>query len=329
VTSNEALKELNRAIRERLLRHGHLTLSGIGTFRVESITSRSDPLDDQTFILHPPKKRIVLQESSATTTDPSLISELASNLGISPEESAAVIDLLTQEMVAQVPVEIPEFGIFTRSEGQLQFSADPKLLLSIPESYAGMDSIEIAKLSPTPATRKPFNKKLVWIIVALNITIAVGIWGYRMIQTGNEPAQQIAIPLESPAVLPVLPDSISSDSASNLASLDSLVEDNIDESVEIPSDPQPDSDIRSIDRNTGGYTIILGSFETPERALSLVEQYRKIYPDLVVDTLVNINNRYRVAIGQTPTISEAVSLKNRLLDIPSSAWVKNILNDSF
>ena len=38
------------------------------------------------------------------------------------------------------------------------------------------------------------------------------------------------------------------------------------------------------------------------------------------------NTRYRVAIGQTPTIPEALALKSRLSQLPSGSWVFNILN---
>ncbi|MCY4205955.1 MAG: SPOR domain-containing protein [Bacteroidetes bacterium] len=327
MTSQEALKELTAIIRDRLVRYNHLTISGIGTLVVESIPSISDPIHDQAFVLHPPKKRIVLEENTSAVTDLSLISGLSSNLNLSHEEAASVIDLLIKEMMVQVPVEVPGLGTFTRSEEQLQFIPDPELILSVSGSYHGMDSIEVLQ-SPSSQVIEP-RKKYVWSIIALPIAIALGIGAYLMIRAGKEPVQETSTNSVPPSTLSITPDSASTDSAKNFISFDSLAEeDSIDQTVENLSDIQSNSDLLTIDRETGGYTIILGSFETPERALTLVEQYRKIYPSLVVDTLVSTDNRYRAAIGQTPTIPEAVALKDSLTELPSSAWIKNILNDN-
>ena len=317
MTSKVALKEFTAIARERLIKYGHLTISGIGTLKIESVSSTSETVNDKKFVLHPPKKQIVL-DTSLSATDASLVSELASNLGIPHEEADEVVHLLSKEILEQVPVAIPDLGVITRSENKLGFSADPELIALIHGAHAEMDSIEINQPIPIQPA-KPHGRRP-WIVATLSIVAALVVGSYFIIRiipnqpqpptTTVEPADPVPIPPES-AVDETIPDG--------------PVTEGTGETVDTPP-VQPDTRPILLDREAGGYTIILASFSISSSALATVEQYREIYPDLPVDTLVSSDNRYRVTIGQVPTLPEAVALKNRLSEIPSDAWPVNILN---
>ncbi len=337
-------------IRDVLLRNDQLNISGLGTLKVESLSSEREQITNQKFLLHPPRKRVVLEGDPSDSTDPALIAELASNLRTSEEEAAAILDLLIKEILAQAPVHIPEIGILKQSEGKLELSSDPELEAFLLGTHANLNSLEVKRESiTTPKTRR---RKLAW---AISIPIAVGaaVVGYFAVQNNFGPSQQTSSNTESPALLPIAPDSMTADSAVNITSIDNF--DPVDQPItdgfrvrpepnpeqpsitlESPADPPPvetpptqaDPETPSLNRESGGYTLIIGSFDTSAQASILIAQYRDIYPTVPISTLQNRNNTlYRVGIGQVPTIAEALALKERLTELPADAWVLNILNN--
>ncbi len=341
MNSKSVLREVTVILREILFQNNQLTISGLGTLKVESVPSESERVDRQMFILHPPRKRVVLEGDPSQTTDESLISGLASNLGASHEEAAAIIGLLIGEILAQMPVHIPEIGILKQSDGKLEFSSDPELEAFLVGAHANLDSLEVKKgISTKPVTSR---RKFGWTIAIPVVIGAVLGGGYFVIQNNRGSFQQDLNDAESPAILPVAPDSISTDSAADITSIDRL--DTVDQSIMDSFDVRPESnpeqplitlddavdpsttEIPLLNRETGGYTLVIGSFDTPEQASILIDEYRELYPTIPVDTLRNHDNTlYRVAIGQVPTVSEALALKDRLTELPAQAWVLNILN---
>ncbi|MCY3487659.1 MAG: SPOR domain-containing protein [Bacteroidetes bacterium] len=348
--SKSVLREVTVVIRETLLQNNQLTISGLGTLKVKSVPSEHERLSEQKFMLRPPRKRVVLEGDPSLTTDESLISGLASNLGASHEEVAAVINLLIKEILAQMPVHIPEIGILKQSDGKLEFSPDPELEAFLAGAHANLNSLEIKKERPSTSVRH--RRKFNWRIAIPIIVVIAAIGGYFVIQNYFPPSQQASNDAESPTILPVAPDSISADSAANITSIDRL--DTVDQSIEyafrVRPEPNPEQPLITLDdatdppavetsplpadpetpllnRETGGYTLVIGSFDTPEQASILIDEYRELYPTIPVDTLRNHDNTlYRVAIGQVPTIPEALALKDRLTELPAQAWVLNILN---
>lgn len=350
MNSKSVLREVTVVIRETLLQDNQLTISGLGTLKVESVASEHKRVNEQKFILDPPRKRVVLEGDPSLTTDESLISELASNLGASHEEAAAVIDLLVREILTQMPVHIPEIGILKQSDGKLEFSSDPELEAFLAGAHANLNSLEVKK--EIPAEPVKYRRKFNWRIAVPIIVVGAVISSYFVIQNNFPPSQQALNDAESPAILPVAPDSISADSAANVTSIERL--DAVDQSaidafrvrpepnpeqpsitlddatdppaVETPP-PPADPETPLLNRETGGYTLIIGSFDTLEQASVLIDEYRELYPAIPVGTLRNHDDTlYRVAIGQVPTISEALALKDRLTELPAQAWVLNILN---
>ena len=349
MNSKSVLREVTVVIRETLFQNNQLTISGLGTLKVESVPSKNERVDEQKFILHPPRKRVVLEGDPSLTTDEPLISGLASNLGASHKEAAAVIGLLIKEILAQMPVHIPEIGILKQSDEKLEFSSDPELEAFLAGAHANLDSLEVTKEMPMESVKH--HRKFGWTI-AIPVVIGAVIGGYFVIQSNFAPFQQALDDTKSPALLPVAPDSVSADSAADITSIDRL--DTVDQSItdtfrvrpesnpEQPlitlddtSDPPAaetpplaaDPEISLLNRESGGYTLVIGSFDTPEQASILIDEYRGLYPTIPVDTLRNHDNTlYRVAIGQASTISEALALKDRLTELPAQAWVLNILN---
>ena len=135
-------------------------------------------------------------------------------------------------------------------------------------------------------------------------------------------------PVEPSSVLPLDSDSATSASIPHQSSEQPLNDDSPELSADtiFTQEPVQEVDFPRLDRDASGYTIIVGSFATIEQALSIMNRYQEIYPNIPVDTLVSDDMRYRVALGQTPTISEAVTLKDRLIEVPTDAWIKNIQN---
>ncbi len=336
MTSEVALREFTTIIRERLLKYGQLSVSGLGTLKIESIPSMSERPNDNQFILHPPKRYISLDESSSVTTDLSLVSEFASNQGISHEDASSIIDLLVSEIIAQAPIEIPTLGVISRTEDKLHISADPELATLISGTFADMDSLEIlpdSSGSPAKGQRRVAQVAMVVLIVG---ALAVG--GYFLTNWVMESNQQISEPLS--AVLPANPDPVTSDSMennvipdpsdspANMEVANGIVANPVEPSTDAIPSEQPDTNNGSVllDREAGGYTIIVGSFNTPEQAQAVVERYRTSLPGMAVDTLVSDDSQYRVALGQFPSIPDAVAAISQLDEIPSDAWVKNVRN---
>ncbi len=330
MNSKSVLRHIVLGIREILLRNNQLTLSGLGTLIVESIPSKHKRISDEKFLLHPPKKRVALEGEPPLTTDEFLISELASNLGVSQEDANAAIDLFVKEIQDQIPIYIPELGIFKQLDGKLEFQSDPELEAFLTGAISNLSPLEIKK-SPSPITTK-HQRKFSPVIIAIPAIIAVGIGGYLVFQNNFSFFQGTSNDSKFSSLLPSTSDSIFADSTDNINPTDTF---------DIPLEPNPErpsailDDIKdplatgtpSLNRDSGGYTLIIGSFNTSEQASNMVDQFRKIYPRIPIGILRNHDNTlYRVAIGQNPTIPEALALKERLTELPAETWVLNILN---
>ncbi len=331
--SEKILIELLTIVRERLSRYGQVAISELGIFKVISQPSSSELLSEDKFLVHPPKKNIVLESNPLTPTDTTLISGLASSLGISHESSKKTIDIFLQELLSQLPVTIPDFGMFKQSNNELQFTADPKLIDHVVGIYAKMTPIKIEK--STMPSHMDKNTSIItskertpWPAIFIPLALIIAIVGYFFVRSIIGDQENSESPDLNQAVVtegndPTLPIDESEQSEDVLSSPERPT--NIS-TLNTPSESN-EGPTNVFDRQSGGYTLIIASFDSPDPALSVMERYREIYPLLPVDTLIGSGKRHhRVAIGQFTSIPQALALKERLNEIPEDSWVLNILN---
>lgn len=102
-----------------------------------------------------------------------------------------------------------------------------------------------------------------------------------------------------------------------------------------PDQPSPPpAEPPSIDRATGGWTIVVASRTRPREAQNVLETYRQRFRgDAVpVDILTGETNgqlRYRVAVGQYPSRPAALTARQQLEDrLPTDAWPLEIQPNS-
>ena len=315
MTSEKVLTEFTAIVRELLLEHDRADISGLGSLKVELISSAHELLDDGKFVMHPTSRRITFEENPAIETSPSLIPSLAAKLGVADGGASEVLNLLVTEILSQVPVRIPDLGTLTRSDDGLQFTADPELAAVVSGTYAGLSSITVGdKVAPQPIQRR---QRWPWAVATM-VVVAAGI--YLITQGGNE----LNDPTEETTVIstPVIPDSASTDSITTVA-----IEDSVD--LEPPTVPDPETETGpqtlTLDYEAGGYTLIVASFPEESTAIEVAERYRNLYPDIPIGILRSSDDtNHRVAVGQAPTITAALDLKSQLNDLPPESWVLSI-----
>ena len=315
MTSEKVLTEFTAVVRELLLQYDRADILGLGTLKVESIPSAHELLDDGKFVVHPTNRRILFEENPAIESSPTLVPSLAAKLGVADERASEVLTLLVTEILSQVPVRIPELGTLTRPDDGLQFIADPEFAAIVSGIYAGLSSITVGdKIAPQPVQRR---QRWPWAAAAM-VVVATGV--YFITQGSNDSNG----PADEPATIstPVIPDSASTDSLTTVA-----IEDSVDQEPPTVLDPETETgpERLTLDHEAGGYTLIVASFPEESTALELAERYRSIYPDIPVGILRSSDStNHRVAVGQAPTISEALDLKAQLNDLPPESWVLSI-----
>ena len=184
MTSEAVLREFSGIVCERLIKYGHSAISGLGTLKVELIPSTCESMEAEHFVLHPPQKKIILLAPPSVATDLSLISGLASNLGISHEDATEIIKVLINEILSQIPVHISGLGSFSRSSDKLVFNMDPELTTRIAGEYSGLGSVEIHKGNQTsPILRQKKRSKRIPLLLGAGLILIVGylildgVWG--------------------------------------------------------------------------------------------------------------------------------------------------------
>ncbi len=100
------------------------------------------------------------------------------------------------------------------------------------------------------------------------------------------------------------------------------------------ADESPEAQPPTIDRTAGGYTIVIASRGNRDQAAAVVEQYEAALADenLPLAILTGESNgqtRYRVGVGQFPSIDAATETRDQLADrLPEGAWVLRIRPNS-
>ena len=319
MTSEKVLTKLAAIVRELLLQHDRVDILGLGTLKIESTPSVREPLDGGKFMVHPPSRRVSFEENPSTESSPILILSLAANLGISDTKASEVLDLLVTEILSQIPVYIPKLGTLSRSDDGLQFTTDPELAAVVSGIYAGLSSVTVGDtIIPQPIERR---QRWPWAVATI-VVVTAGIYFItRDSIVSNDPIEETTT-----ISTPVIPDSASTDSITTVAIEDSVGQEPPEESP-IVSDPEPETipEPLTFDHEAGGYTLIVASFSDESIALEVVERYRNIYPDVPIGILRSSDNvNHRVAVGQVPTITEALDLKSRLNELPLESWVLSI-----
>jgi len=337
VDSKRVLESFTGTVRKTLKNDSTVSISGIGTLTVISVPSRSESLGADKFAVHPPTRNIFLESNPSATAEESFVTELASTLGLSQEDSQTVITLLIQEMIDQMPVTINGLGTFSKSHEGFSFSADDQLIKFIFDRSLDLTPVEVKKeVSALTSSKKSSisRRRTAWPIIAIPIALILVIGGYflipRIVDLTSERLQNSEssdIATDTTAVPPTETEEEGlSESNPLLIDPPDITSSDTDVSVAIPA---PSAQVPTLNRLLGGYTLIIASFNSSSQALTVVEKFRRIYPNMPVDTLISTNNRYRVTIGQVPTIPEAITLKESLNEIPSDSWVMNILNRNF
>ena len=315
MTSEKVLTEFTAIVRELILQRDRADIPGLGTLKVESIPSAHELLDDGKFVVHPTNRRILFEENPAIESSPALIPSLAAKLGVADEGASEVLTLLVTEILSQVPVSIPELGTFTRSDDGLQFTANPELAAVVSGTYAGLSSITVGdKIAPQPVQRR---QRWPWAAAAMVVVVAGVYFITQGSNDSNSPAEETAA-----ISTPVIPDAASTDSLTTVA-----IEDSVDQKPPTIPDPETETGLETLtlDHEAGGYTLIVASFPEESTALEVAERYRSIYPDIPIGILRSSDDaNHRVAVGQAPTITEALELKSRLNDLPPESWVLSI-----
>lgn len=370
--SKRVFKDFVATVRKILKKDLRVSLPGIGTLTVVSVPSRSESLGPDKFSIHPPNRNILLESDVSESVGESFVAEFASDLGVSPEQSEAVISVLSKELIGQMPVAIDGLGTFSKSHDGFSFSADTDLIKFIFGHSLEITPVEIK--DPPPASspsKRPSHarKRTAWPLIAIPTVLVLIIASYFLIPRITEFTNQAienagpsdidtteAPPTETEEFISNLgqffdteaepsQDEASSEispSSEDMASQSEEPSDTnpvVEDPPETPSSdtnppatetpanvPAPSREFPTLDRQLGGYTLVIASFNVSSRALTVVEQYRRIYPAIPVDTLIGTNNRFRVTIGQVSTIPEAVFLKENLSEIPPDSWVMNILD---
>ncbi len=186
-----------------------------------------------------------------------------------------------------------------------------------------------------PATRSRRRRSPVpWIAAGILLIAIVGALGYYLLNEPGEPiarAGPIAVEETPPETFPSDTTSMTTLPADTAAA--GIAEPPVTPAEEIPSEPTANaSPLRGeggISKEDGGWTLIVGSRANRAGAETLAEQYRNDgFRSSVVYGSFGGSTRYRVGVGQFPSVEAAAAAREELPDrFPSDAWVMPVRDD--
>lgn len=172
---------------------------------------------------------------------------------------------------------------------------------------------------------RPSTGQLVGLVVS--IVLLIGLIGFVLSSQGLLPGSS-SQPEAAPASTPT-------DTAAAVAAADTARP-----SSDVPSDTAtgeatgPPSTPATIDRATGGWSIVVASRTRPGQAKAVLSTYRQRFQGegIPVDILTGESGgqlRYRVAVGQYPSQEAAETALQQLQGrVPDDAWTLQIQSDS-
>ncbi len=192
---------------------------------------------------------------------------------------------------------------------------------------------------PEPPARRP-KRRWRWPVAVLGMFVVgaalVLLLDSRQFEPQESPGQNTIIagdptmtnPAGSEERLDADPDPIPQNSDAAEA------QDSVDTTAGAGTDLPPPKEDRSpirLDRNLGGFTLIVASFEARAVAASEVDRFRVLIsnPGIPVDVMPSRDGtKFRVTVGQQPTKEAAVTLREQLAMLPEGTWVLRITADS-
>ena len=277
---------------------------------------------------------------------------IATKLSVSPEQVQAALRQLSEELHSQANehgrIHIEGIGTLSRNGDALDFQPSAGLDLLINKEYAPLMPLRLTETqdgvaqptqteSAPPWKRQRFKTILLTGLIIVGIQVAVVL---VLLQTGvwSSPVS------ESTVAEPVVTLEQSEDETAVAQNSGSSAQETESEtSVELPPDTAADDERQTdtedlssepeistgFDMEIGGYTIVLGSFEDAQAAIGEANRFRGVLDETyspmgVIRTQSGDSEHFRVYIGQTSTVEEAVALKDQLANIPPGSWVIRI-----
>ena len=250
---------------------------------------------------------------------------LAAELGITPKQAEEVILALCRHLRKQIaigqPVHVPDLGTFELRNGTLTFLPDRRL-----RSAVAGDLAALRPYSAAPRFRK--RSRYIWGVGTLAASLSIIAAGVWWTSKDNHQQEVIMPPVTGDSTV-TIPELVAESEDTTLTELlvDTLRTAPL---VESPDTAVPEEDVAAsipdgLNRSIGGYTLIVASFQEASVAQTVADQYRTSLDGVPVDVLHRSGEEiYRVAVGQTPTIAEALSLRSDLPDLPAETWVLRI-----
>jgi len=181
----------------------------------------------------------------------------------------------------------------------------------VPASEKEIETIKRAAMHPprTSVRRERASRTGFFILIGVLAVLIGAFFAYQMLKPGAEEPETPALSEDMPPV--------DTSAASALPPADSA-------RAEAPAEPEHPvrRTLGGIDRNAGGWTVIVASETTPKAAEAAAQPYLDL--DLPVDVLRGVSKgvtRYRVGVGQFTSQAEAEAAMRRLGDrLPPGAW---------
>ncbi len=299
------------ALRDCLAEGHDVHAPGLGTFCIVHTASYTESLKGGGLTIVPPARNVRFDPHAEWREDSAILLErrVAERLELDADMSAPLIrevcGFIARQAERESRLAIAGLGTFAREKDALSFEPDAILAAAVQAYYTQLEPV---RLEASPQRAK--NRKVIQGVALTTFVaggVAAALW-FGLSPRGESPPHVPETETSSPQAM-----------AEPAAS-------------EKPAavEPQPDeSPVPTIDINAGGYTLVAASFENRAAAVSVADNYRtRLFADNVavgvLETNTNGSVRYRVAIGQVPTVDDAVELKSRLSGLPDDTWVVRI-----
>ncbi len=234
---------------------------------------------------------------------------VAEKLGTTLHEASELLRDLARSVQGQVEAEgqatVHGLGIFSRSDSGLTFTPDETLLDSAWLSLDALQPVGVVEADTTEsvAPEPPPARRWRWLSAAavLVLLTALAVWQLWPLRGGEDTVafQGTAATDSATATPPLVPDAEKADAA--------------------PAG--------GLDHTAGGFTVVVASLDDRSRADGEVARFRALTADLgvPVDVLASGDGtRYRIVVGQAPTIGELQELRTYLAARAPGAWVLRI-----
>lgn len=283
----------------------------------------------------------------------SVVERVARCLDISEDQSArlvhAVGELIQVQLTRNGIVHVPGIGVFTRTGDTIDLETDESLVAAVNGPFAGLEPVQFGPSDAIPAevskesepeqepasepapvrapireeraprrARKKARRSPLALVVGTLVLVSIGV---ALVFQFGVPRQSTETAITEQSPDPVTPTPESEDPVQQ--PVDPAEANAVEEST-VAAAPEP-----SVQRSSGGYTIVVASLETESAAMEVAQQHRDRLAGaaVLVDVMRSAtqgNTVFRVIVGQAPTIDGAVALRAELTGLPADAWITRI-----